>query len=667
MRTAFRLLAAALLVSAPRAAAQTTYTWNPNTSTTNWLEAANWTGGAAGQTPGATAAGLPTDGSGSDVAAFNQYFQGTGNGNAIDFGAAGGQLTLGAIAFTANSGAGSGLSIGNSSATVPGVLRLNGATVAGVPNVVLAYTGFADNYYFFQNGPGYNGGPGMTVALGGSENVIYNTGQTIFQFHVPIAEAVPGAALTVREALVNVLGTNTYTGRTRILGGYVNIARDAGLGAAPAAPTPGHLVLQPGAFGPATLSTNGATFELNANRGIAIGPTAGAGDAVLQVDDIEVPNFISTVTYNGIIADNGGTGRLVKGGGGVLVLGGANTFTGGTLHNGGELRLTDINALGTTGAVTISPVGYGNIAPIPGRLLVQATGTFSRPVTVTYGGSADRVIAIGTADFAGAAETVFSGAISLQRGTTIFQGGNTAGTRFTGPISGIGAIAVAGTEDGRTVAFDSSTGNNFTYTGGTTVGGGTLLLLGQSAAQSGTGTGPVTVSGGTLGGTGRAAGAVTVSSGGRITAGTSLANRTLTLGDTLAVNAGTYRVTLFGANTDEASRLAVTGAATLSNAPLLDLDLNGQTVAGLRAAGPHSYTVLTAGSVTGTFAVPNFASLGFEPNEWTVAYPGGTAVVLTFTPVPEPGTVLAVGLLGLGLVRGLRRRYDRCPVPSRGV
>lgn len=655
-----RLLAAGLVCAALAgpAAAQTTYTW-AYSPTTNWLDPLNWGGGLAGRAPGATAAGLPTDGSAADVARFNQFEQGVSNGVAINFAQAGGQLALGAINFTSN-GVGSGVQFGNSSATTAGTLRLNGATVAGVANVVVADTGFSYGYYQFHNTPsGGTGGPGMTIALGGAENV-FLTYSSLLDFFVPVAEAVPGARVTVRGGfVVNFYRDNSYTGRTRIVGSTVNTNRDRGLGVAPPVPTPGHIVLEPDpATGPGVLSTNAATFEIHANRGIALGPTSGTGAGALDVRDVEVPGFISTVTYNGVIANNGGgSGRLVKTGGGRLVLGGASTYTGGTLLNGGELWLRNLNALGSTGTVTITPQGSTQSGfPFPGNLLVEATGTFARPVAVTYTATATRPVTVGTPDFAAAGETVFSGAVVLDKPAT-FQGGNSVRTRFTGGTSGAGAVTVTGTAAGRTVAFDSSTGNNFAHTGGTTVASGTLLLLGQAAAQSGTGTGAVGVTGGTLGGNGRAAGAVTVGANGRVTAGTDPANRILALGSTLAVEGGKYRVVLFGPENEQSGRLSVAGGVTLTGAASLELDLNGQTVAGLRAGGPRTYTILTAGSVTGTFAAPNFTAQGFASSEWAVSYPGGNAVVLTFTPVPEPAAVLALAAAGLGAAGLCRRRW----------
>jgi hypothetical protein len=151
---------------------------------------------------------------------------------------------------------------------------------------------------------------------------------------------------------------------------------------------------------------------------------------------------------------------------------------------------------------------------------------------------------------------------------------------------------------------------------------------------------------------------VTVGSGGRIAAGTDLANRTLNLGSTLQIDGGKYRVTLFGGGNEEASKLAVAVAVTLTNSPAVELDLNGQTVAGLRAGGPRTYTILTTPTVTPNgFAPVDFTALGFDASEWSLSYPNGNTVVLSFTPVPVPelAAVLAIAA-GLGGVCGLVRR-----------
>ena len=66
-----------------------------------------------------------------------------------------------------------------------------------------------------------------------------------------------------------------------------------------------------------------ATFTLNSNRGIAVGPTSGTGSGEIDVAASQ------TLTYGGIIANNGGgAGCLTVGSGsnaGTLALSGTNT------------------------------------------------------------------------------------------------------------------------------------------------------------------------------------------------------------------------------------------------------------------------------------------------------------------------------------------------------
>ena len=104
-------------------------------------------------------------------------------------------------------------------------------------------------------------------------------------------------------------GVNTYTGSTTINGGTVSISAGSGLGAVPGSDTAGHLTLNGG-----TLQST-ADFTMNANRGIALGTSHGT----INVDGSR------TLTYGGIIA---GSNNLTKSGDGILLLSGANTYSG---------------------------------------------------------------------------------------------------------------------------------------------------------------------------------------------------------------------------------------------------------------------------------------------------------------------------------------------------
>ncbi|MEZ0276328.1 MAG: beta strand repeat-containing protein, partial [Roseimicrobium sp.] len=92
--------------------------------------------------------------------------------------------------------------------------------------------------------------------------------------------------------------TNTYTGKTFINGGILRIDSDANLGAAPVAPSAGHLTMMGGARLDIMQS-----FTLNANRSIVIGP----GVNTINIASGTAGNG-KTLTYNGSIT-NFGTGE----------------------------------------------------------------------------------------------------------------------------------------------------------------------------------------------------------------------------------------------------------------------------------------------------------------------------------------------------------------------
>ena len=122
-------------------------------------------------------------------------------------------------------------------------------------------------------------------------------------------------------------GTNGYTGTTTVTGGILSISSDANLGADPSSATPGNIVLNGG-----TLQAT-ATFTLNSKRGIALGPTSGSGTGTFDVANGD------TLTYGGILANNGGTGNLTTTDSGTVSLSGNSTYTGATTVNAGTLAV----------------------------------------------------------------------------------------------------------------------------------------------------------------------------------------------------------------------------------------------------------------------------------------------------------------------------------------
>ncbi|HPM83729.1 MAG TPA: autotransporter-associated beta strand repeat-containing protein, partial [Candidatus Anammoximicrobium sp.] len=151
---------------------------------------------------------------------------------------------------------------------------------------------------------------------------------------------------------------STFTGATTISGGTLVIGAVANpnnyLGTPPGSPTPGHLVIDG-----ATLSSG--SLAISASRGIALGSAVGPGTGTINVTS-------GTVTYNGVMADNGiGGDQLIKTGPGILELGGVNTYSGGTLVNQGQIRISADSGLGTAPAVATP----GNITLVGGTLRVR--------------------------------------------------------------------------------------------------------------------------------------------------------------------------------------------------------------------------------------------------------------------------------------------------------
>ncbi|HXE42783.1 MAG TPA: hypothetical protein VN516_07135, partial [Candidatus Baltobacteraceae bacterium] len=144
------------------------------------------------------------------------------------------------------------------------------------------------------------------------------------------------AGVTVTgNGLVN-LNYNATNQTTNIFGGTLEVddaiiapASDLSLGTTNDLNTPqaGRLVLNGG-----TLEATG-NLALNANRGISLGKASGNSWGTLAVDSGV------TLSYGGVMADNGGASGLTKAGFGQLTLFGSNSYTGPTTNLLGQITL----------------------------------------------------------------------------------------------------------------------------------------------------------------------------------------------------------------------------------------------------------------------------------------------------------------------------------------
>jgi autotransporter-associated beta strand protein len=185
-----------------------------------------------------------------------------------------------------------------------GTLDLHGANATisavsgGANGTITTYTGSA------------------TLIVAGSDNGVYQG---------KLVDGGAGQALAVLESgsgILNLSGSNTYSGGTTVSSGTLAIIADSGLGA-----VSGGL-----AIGPATLEVAGNIASV---RNITLDDPA----ATIQVD----PSI--TYSESGTLS---GTGGLTLTGGGTLILSGTdNTYSDGTLVSSGTLVLANQGAIET--------------------------------------------------------------------------------------------------------------------------------------------------------------------------------------------------------------------------------------------------------------------------------------------------------------------------------
>ena len=240
----------------------------------------------------------------------------------------------------------------------------------------------------------------------------------------------------------------------------------------------------------------GAVLATHDNKGWTIGPLNGAGDVTPAQSgggtySLTVGNGNGSGAFTGIIHGNNSSGgtdgsmeagylALTKTGAGTEVLTGNNTFTGQLTINGGVLSTNNIQNGGTASGLG---AGTGAIWLLGGAL--QYTGTGG-----TYG-TTNRGIQLGTSggtiDASGTGPLVFSsggggqgGAGQTGAATLTLTGSNTGANTFGYVINNAsGTTSLVKNGAGQWVLIAANT-----YSGGTTVNGGTLSIANGGSASS---------------------------------------------------------------------------------------------------------------------------------------------------------------------------------------
>ncbi|EHX0854116.1 autotransporter outer membrane beta-barrel domain-containing protein [Salmonella enterica subsp. enterica] len=172
----------------------------------------------------------------------------------------------------------------------------------------------------------------------------------------------------------------------------------------------------------------------------------------------------------------GGTGRVEKSGDKTLTLSGSNTYTGGTLISSGTLVANDVNALGT-GDITDNATlelntggDFDNVISGSGQVVKSGDKTLTLSGANSYTGGT--TINDGTL-VATSVEALGSGDVTNDAVLELNTGGD-----FTNNISGSGQVVKSGDE---TLTLSGAN----SYSGGTTISGGTLVATSVEALGSG--------------------------------------------------------------------------------------------------------------------------------------------------------------------------------------
>jgi autotransporter-associated beta strand protein len=525
--------------------------------------------------------------------------------------------TLGPIALTSST-----LTLSNTSALGgSGNVTVNGGTIEWTPA--------ADTNYSFNDRNIVTTGSGATF-----RNNTPGGGQLAFG-NLSGTGSVTFASGTASGLIVT--NANTYSGSTIIKPGvFLAVTSDSGFGSGPVTIEGGNLRSSQGAprtVGNAVSLAGNVTFNASGsavdNNLVFTGSMTITG-ATRTVDVSMSPRAGATgIFFNGPISEAASGLGLVKTGTSMLILGGANTYTGTTTLADGTLRLDNASALGgggnlsftggtlqytgsntadyassiksSTGAIRIDPNGQsityaGSIdSTNSGGLRLGGSGTLTLSGSNGFAGTtqlAAGVLALGNANaLAG------SGSVAFNGGSVRYVSGG-AGADISGKIRGSNSAILIDT-NGENVTF-ASVINNTNTAGLTKSGAGTLTLSGSNTYSGNT-----TATAGTLAFTTDAAfasvsGSIALDGATLAYTGTSAGSESMFQPISLGAGGGTLRNSganqaiwfLFG-NVSGAGPLTVASGTGLvvflsgnTNSGGVTLQAGSQTVVGFDSVGP---------------------------------------------------------------------------------
>ncbi|EIW7596561.1 autotransporter outer membrane beta-barrel domain-containing protein [Salmonella enterica subsp. enterica serovar Anecho] len=297
-----------------------------------------------------------------------------------------------------------------------------------------------------------------------------------------------GSVVKSGDKTLTLSGANSYTGGTTISGGTLVVSNVEALGSGDV--------------------TDNATLELNTggdfdNAISGSGQVVKSGDKTLTLSGANSYTGGTTISDGTLVASNvealgsgnvtddatlelntggdfdnaiSGSGQVVKSGDKTLTLSGANSYTGGTTISGGTLVASNVDALGS-GDVTDNATlelntggDFANNIGGTGSVVKSGDETLTLSGTNTYRGGT--TISGGTL-VASNVEALGTGDVTDNATLELNTGGD-----FDNNIGGTGSVVKSGDE---TLTLSGAN----SYTGGTTISGGTLVATSVDALGSG--------------------------------------------------------------------------------------------------------------------------------------------------------------------------------------